>query len=176
MSDNNGKGKIIGQIVAAVVIALLVGGTSPWWWDKIFPEKGSTPQSPHVTPRPPDVTPKPPQVATPESLSQTAYSLPGDAIVYFRITEIQGRKLTVDVDYRYNEQHGQKVMVGAWLKGVSSGYAPIFLPSMQQGTARLQMSVNEPGTSTDIDIFLYEYGRPAEPFARRVFPYQMRFE
>ncbi|MFN8459701.1 MAG: hypothetical protein U0401_34485, partial [Anaerolineae bacterium] len=97
-------------------------------------------------------------------------------ILHFRIAAIEGRDLTLEVDYHYNTQHGDKVMVGAWLHGVASGYQPVFVPSLGEGTARLQMSVSEPGMSTGLDIFLYEWGRPAEPFARRSFPYQMRFE
>jgi hypothetical protein len=26
---------VLPQIVAAVIIALVAGGTSPWWWDKL---------------------------------------------------------------------------------------------------------------------------------------------
>ncbi len=113
---------------------------------------------------------------TPESLSKTEYSLPGDAIFHFRVIEVQGRNLTIEVDYRCNSQHGQKVMAGAWLKGVPSGYNPAFVSSHPEGTTQLQLSVNEAGTSEDIEIFLYEWGRPSEPFAKRTFPYQMHFD
>ena len=166
MSDNKRKNNIINQIVVAVVIALLVGSTAPWWWTEIFPKEDNSTRQPHNTP----------PTESPETLSQTEYSLPGDAILHFRVIEVQERDLTIQVDYQYNEQHGQKVMVGAWLKGVSSGYTPTFVSSFPDGITQLQMSVNEPGMSTDIDIFLYEWGRPAEPFAQRSFPYQMRFE
>lgn len=186
MSDEKGQGsKVVGQIVAAVVIALLVGGTAPWWWKVAFPDKGgaaqpiavkplesgAASQKPPIAPTEPEVTPP-----TPDSLSKTAYSLAGDAILHFRVVEIRGRDMTIEVDYHYNAQHGERVMVGAHLKGVSSGYVPTFVPAVREGAARIQMSANEPGMSTDIDIFLYEYGRPAERFAQRTFPYQMRFE
>lgn len=187
MSDSNrAKSSIVGQIVVAVVIALLVGGTAPWWWKVVFPEKSSAPQRPQVTPQQPQVTPQQPQVtpqqpqvtppSTPDSLSRTEYSLPGDALLHFRVADIRGRELTIEVDYRFNAQHGEKVMIGARLKGVASGYIPTFVPSGLEGTARLQMSAREAGTSTDIEIFLYEWGRPAEPFVLRTFPYRMRFE
>jgi hypothetical protein len=173
MTDNKKeKSSIVGQIVVAVVIALLAGGTAPWWWKVIFPEKSSAPQQPQVAPQQPPVTPP----SSPDSLSRTEYSLPGDAILHFRVADIRGREMTIEVDYRFNAQHGQKVMIGAWLKGLASGYTPSFVPSTLEGTARLQMSASEAGISTDIEIFLYEWGRPAEPFARRTFPYQMRFE
>ena len=126
-----------------------------------------------------EVPPPVPNQASPstiEGLSQTQYSLPGDAILQFRVIDIQGRDITVDIDYRFNSQHRRQVMVGAWLKGVNAGYTPTFVPSPLKGTARLRMSVTETGFSTDIDIFLYEYGRPAEPFARRSFPWRMRFQ
>jgi hypothetical protein len=166
MSETKAKGSVISQIVVAVVVALLVGGTAPWWWKEVFPDQPTPTQEPGVAP----------QADSPESLSRTEASLPGDAILHFRIAEIQGRDLTVEIDYHYNAQHGDKVMVGAWLHGVASGYQPVFVPSPLEGTAQLQMSVSEPGMSTGLDIFLYEWGRPAEPFAQRTFPYQMRFE
>ena len=115
-------------------------------------------------------------LSSPESLSRTEYSLTGDAIVQFRVIELTGRNMTIEVDYKFNRQHGEKVMVGAWLKGVTSGYVPAFVPSNTEGTARLRMSANESGVSREIEIFLYEWGRPAEPFARRVFTHQMRFD
>jgi hypothetical protein len=137
------------------------------------------PQRPQVTPQQLPVTPPQARVtplSTPDSLSRTEYSLPGDAILHFRVAEIRGRDMTIEVDYRFNAQHGEKVMVGARLKGVASGYKPTFVPSRLEGTARLQMIASGAGTSKDIQIFLYEWGRPAEPFAERTFPYQMRFE
>lgn len=166
VSESKAKGSVVNQIVVAVVVALLVGGTAPWWWKEVFPDQSTPTQESRATP----------QTDSPESLSRTEASLPGDAIVHFRVAAIEGRNLTLEVDYHYNAQHGQQVMVGAWLHGVASGYQPAFVPSPGEGTARLQMSVSEPGVSTDIEIFLYEWGRPAEPFARRKFPYQMRFE
>jgi cytoskeletal protein RodZ len=184
-NDKKERRGVFGQIFVAVVIALLVGGTAPWWWKVLFPEKHAEPREPTATqqprdaPRQPQAAPQQPEsppASTPESLSRTEYSLPGDAIVHFRVVEIRGRELSLDVDYRVNAQHGEKVMVGARLKGVSSGYTPTYVPTRQEGTARLQMSANEAGTSSDIEIFLYEWGRPAEPLARRTFPYQMRFE
>jgi hypothetical protein len=115
-------------------------------------------------------------LATMESMSRTENSLAGDAIKQFRVVEMRGRTMVIEVDYQFNPQHGGKVMVGAWLCGVSSGYVPTFVPSSPEGTARLQMSVNESGTSKEIQIFLYEWGRPGEVFARRTFFYQMRFD
>ncbi len=181
MSDDKGSKTLVGQIVVAVVIALLAGGTAPWWWKVVFPERTAPPQpAPKNIERPVDTPPQPvrPQLtpSSPGDLSRTEYSLPGDAVLHFRVIDIQGREMTVEVDYRYNSQHGPKVMIGAWLKGVGSGYTPTFVPSPLEGTARLRMSASEAGTSTDIDIFLYEFGRPAEPLARRSFPYRMRFE
>jgi hypothetical protein len=37
------KGGLLGQILAAVVIALIAGGTSPWWFNVLFPKENSNP-------------------------------------------------------------------------------------------------------------------------------------
>ena len=34
MSSEKSQHSVISQILVSVVIALLVGGTSPWWWDE----------------------------------------------------------------------------------------------------------------------------------------------
>lgn len=36
MSNNKKESSALGQIFVAVAVALLAGGTAPWWWDKIF--------------------------------------------------------------------------------------------------------------------------------------------
>jgi len=113
---------------------------------------------------------------TPEDMSRTPNSLPGDAIIHFRVAKLEGRDLVIEVDYRYNSQHGDNVLVGASLKGVPSGYLPTRLPPARDGTVVLNMSAIEAGSSEALEIFLFENGRPAEPFARRTFPYRMRFE
>ncbi len=118
---------------------------------------------------------QPQEAQTPESLSKTEHSLAGDAIVHFRVDKIDGRKMTIAVDYKFNPQHGDKVFAGAWLQGVSSGFTPSVVPSPGQGTALIPLTIDGPGTSTNIEIFLYEFGRP-ERFAYRLFPYRMRFE
>lgn len=173
MSEDKKKLGVLGQIVVAVVVTALVGGTAPWWWDKVFPGRPPEPQKP---PLGPDQGGGPERTDSPENMSRTEHSLPGDAILHFRVADIQGRNMTILVDYRYDARHGDKVMVGASLKGVPSGYRPTYVPSPREGTATLQLSASEPGICTDIDIFLYEWGRPAEQFARRTFPYRMRFD
>ena len=182
---------VISQIAIAVVIAMLVGGSAPWWWDKVFPtERDKSQETNQATPEPetppqekpepktpPQERPEPETLPqTPESLSRTDYSLSGDAIVHFRVFQIHGRSVTIEVDYKSNVKHGDKVMVGAWLKGVPSAFKPTFVQSPREGTARLEITVSKPGISTDLDIFLYEWGRPSEEFAHRTFPYKMKFE
>lgn len=53
MAQNEEKKGVLPQIIVAVFIALLVGGTAPWWWKEIFnkPPQDSAP-----------VIPKPPQI------------------------------------------------------------------------------------------------------------------
>lgn len=38
----DGKNSILGLIVAPVIVALLVGGTAPWWWQEFFADKDPT--------------------------------------------------------------------------------------------------------------------------------------
>lgn len=38
-NSQNGNG--MGQIIAAVLITLIAGGTAPWWWDKFFAGESS---------------------------------------------------------------------------------------------------------------------------------------
>ncbi len=49
MSVSKPKNDIFNKIVVPVVIAILVGGTSPWWWQEIF-AKGKTETSNNGTP------------------------------------------------------------------------------------------------------------------------------
>jgi len=49
--SSGGKGSVLGQIFVAVSVAVLAGGTSPWWLDKVFPKPTSTSTpTPSVTP------------------------------------------------------------------------------------------------------------------------------
>src|SRR5215470_12864541 len=56
---------VVRQIVVAVAIALLAGGTAPWWWNEIFRKSTRDNTSPTTTPTPPVVrfTPSPPQTS-----------------------------------------------------------------------------------------------------------------
>ncbi|WP_144053778.1 hypothetical protein [Baaleninema simplex] len=36
MSELNTKSNIFNKIVVPVIVTILVGGTSPWWWQEIF--------------------------------------------------------------------------------------------------------------------------------------------
>ena len=38
-SSENTKSSAIKSIVVAVFITLLVGGSAPWWWGRLFPEQ-----------------------------------------------------------------------------------------------------------------------------------------
>jgi hypothetical protein len=49
MANNENKSNVVGQTIATVVVALLVGGTSPWWWNEFF-GKDSQSNSPSPTP------------------------------------------------------------------------------------------------------------------------------
>jgi len=45
MSDGKKEGSVFGQIAVAVAVALLAGGSAPWWWEKIV-GKSTVPPSP----------------------------------------------------------------------------------------------------------------------------------
>jgi len=53
MSQGKQEGSITRQIMVAIVIALLVGGSAPWWWGEIFPKDDSPTQPPVVAPEQP---------------------------------------------------------------------------------------------------------------------------
>jgi hypothetical protein len=36
-----GKGGSVAQIIVGVAIALIAGGSAPWWWNKVFPPKAA---------------------------------------------------------------------------------------------------------------------------------------
>jgi hypothetical protein len=46
------EGGLIGKIALGVLIPLLIGGTVPWWWDKIFPPGPTPPPTIIVDPSP----------------------------------------------------------------------------------------------------------------------------
>jgi len=46
---SRGKGSVAAQLTVGIVLALLVGGTSPWWWKEVFREPERPPENP--TPR-----------------------------------------------------------------------------------------------------------------------------
>ncbi len=49
MAQSGEKRGLLPQIIVGVVVALLVGGTAPWWWNEIFQKKdGKTKPPPEV--------------------------------------------------------------------------------------------------------------------------------
>lgn len=40
--DGTKSGTTFQTLVGALILALVAGGTSPWWWTKLFPEKPPT--------------------------------------------------------------------------------------------------------------------------------------
>ena len=54
--------KIAVPVLVGLILALVAGGTSPWWWNTLFPTSSpaiATPSPPPVTPPPADDTPSP---------------------------------------------------------------------------------------------------------------------
>ena len=52
MANETPRSSVLPQIIVAVVIALAVGGTSPWWWKELHRER-NVPTTPVVTPSTP---------------------------------------------------------------------------------------------------------------------------
>ena len=44
MTNETPRSGMLAQIIVAVAIALLVGGTAPWWWEIVKPKPSSPPQ------------------------------------------------------------------------------------------------------------------------------------
>jgi hypothetical protein len=158
------------------VLAFVVGVTTPWWWSELFPGR----ETEHVADSENSVVNgevrNEDAVVDPEQMSKTTYSLPGDAILHFRIASIDESSLQIEVDYTYNEAHGSSVIAGVALQdGPTNAYIPRGVPQAEQGTATVDMTIYDPGTCSEIRIFLYEYGHPSEVFAERVFPWTMCF-
>ena len=166
MSDQKPKPTVLSQVAAPVVVALLVGGTAPWWWAPVASWLGiAVPQATGSI------------LEQAHTASRTPHSLPGDAIVFFRHIESSGKTILVDLDYAYNPLHGSKVLAAVWLQDLPSGfYQPVYLPQIGVGTARIKIFVSGPGTAKSIRFTLFEYGKVQHPFAERTFPFYAYYE
>jgi len=40
---HKGSGSVLQTVIAAIIIALAVGGSAPWWWNKVFQNRPSEP-------------------------------------------------------------------------------------------------------------------------------------
>ncbi len=68
MSNGKKEGGVVGQIAVGILVALIAGGTSPWWVDKLFPQQNpsSSLPTPTTSPTPSQTTPSPsPSVEVP---------------------------------------------------------------------------------------------------------------
>lgn len=70
MSEGNKGNGVFWQIAIPVIVALLAGGTSPWWWQELFGKVDPAPQ-PIPTPAP-DPNPDPGPSPEPTPSAQTA--------------------------------------------------------------------------------------------------------
>lgn len=55
------KGSLMGQIIASVAVAILVGGTSPWWFNAFFSKPAPPSNSPDATLSHPAAISNPPE-------------------------------------------------------------------------------------------------------------------
>ncbi len=71
MGEDSKKQSVWSQILMAVAIALLAGGTSPWWWNEIVGSRGQDAPAPQVIEATP-AAPSAPQVPqAPQNQDQT---------------------------------------------------------------------------------------------------------
>jgi hypothetical protein len=90
MSGDKKDGGILPQIMVPVAVALLAGGSAPWWWDKIISPL-LTPPSPLLTPTPLPQTPTPlPQTPIPTQTAVTYDSISGNWVVIENLKTEQG--------------------------------------------------------------------------------------
>jgi len=76
MSGSNKNDGPLGQIIASVVIALLVGGSAPWWWQALFAgEDTPNPQPPEQIAPTPEPTASPTPSPQPEPVEPRLTSI-----------------------------------------------------------------------------------------------------
>jgi len=63
MTEDREKGGPLAQIIIGVVVTLIVGGSAPWWWNKLFPSD-NRPTSPGISA--PGVLPPPRKTESPQ--------------------------------------------------------------------------------------------------------------
>lgn len=64
--ENKGDGKknnVLGQIITSLAIAILVGGTSPWWFNAFFSKPAPKPTPPEATLNHQEPAANPPELA-----------------------------------------------------------------------------------------------------------------
>lgn len=122
---------------------------------------------------PPEPTPTPTEHVQPSQ----------DRILRFRVAEMSGTHAVLEIDYTYDPVHGEQVYVGAWLlrdgeQCCGSAYVPTLVPTVGKGTATLPISslgLERAEDSDELEISLYEYGKPGEPFVIQRFPFAHRW-
>lgn len=58
MSSNEKEDSVVGQILVAVLIALIAGGTAPWWWETFFGDNMTSGHTPEPPENPPTSSPE----------------------------------------------------------------------------------------------------------------------
>jgi hypothetical protein len=88
-NKNKNENGITGQVIVGVLIALIAGGASPWWWDKLFggntTQTGSSVEvSPSQSPPPVPYSPTPssekPDSSQPRTPSPTVSATPSPTV------------------------------------------------------------------------------------------------
>lgn len=112
----------------------------------------------------------------PESLVEqfSKGTMTGDAINHIRVSKSEGRRITFEVDYRFNPAHGTCYVAGVLVNngenlGASYTISPLWESS---GTAQVTLSLSRPTQVTSAVLYLFEHGKPADPFIAKETPFR----
>jgi len=105
MPDEKKSPSLVSQLAVPLILALVVGGSAPWWWKELFKDKTKEGTQQEGASR--ASTPSPPPAWSTESPTQTAV-LPEvvDAPIWDAVPLLRSAGFnTIEVDLRRNENH-----------------------------------------------------------------------
>ncbi len=99
-------------------------------------------------------------------------TMTGDAIDHIRISKIEGLRITFEVDYRINPAHGLCYVAGVFVNNGKKLGANYTISSLQgsSGTGQVTLSMNSHTQVTTAVLYLFESGKPSDPFIAKETP------
>lgn len=116
MSDDKKHSSVLSQIAVAVGIAVLVGGTAPWWWKELFSGNGSTSTS-ISTPTPAPARTHENSEGTPTTTIAGSYWMDGMSHRVITVQHLQGAQYRVAEYTSPWKWEGDVVVQGNEIKG-----------------------------------------------------------